>query len=166
MKDLFYEQLVERNPKANPLVIRIAVIAAIVLLMTIGALMIGFICVIAAVILGVSAFFYIFPHSSMEYEYALSNYDMDIDAIYNRSKRESIVSLDLRKAEMVAPKGSSKLAYFKPQKTLDFTSGSADAHVYSMIITIDKVLYNVLLEPNDQMLENMRPWLGIRFSKN
>ncbi|MBQ2425455.1 MAG: hypothetical protein II263_03000, partial [Lachnospiraceae bacterium] len=126
MKDLFYEQMIKRKEVANPKLIRIAVIVLIAFLMTIGALVFGFISVVIAVVLGVASFFYIFPHSSMEYEYTLSNYDMDIDAIYNRSKRESIMSFDIRKAEMIAPKGSSKLAYFKPSKTMDFTSGNAD----------------------------------------
>ena len=166
MKDLFYEQLVKRKEIASPKFIRIAVIVLIAFLMTIGALMFGFISVVVAVVLGVASFFYIFPHSSMEYEYALSNYDMDIDAIYNRSKRESIMSFDIRKAEMIAPKGSSKLAYFQPKKTLDFTSGNADARVYSIMINLDKVLYNILIEPDDQMLDNIRVWMGMRFSKN
>ena len=166
MKDLFYEQLVKRKEIASPKFIRIAVIVLIAFLMTICALVFGFISVVVAVVLGVASFFYIFPHSSMEYEYTLSNYDMDIDAIYNRSKRESIMSFDIRKAEMIAPKGSSKLAYFKPSKTMDFTSGNADARVYSIMINLDKVLYNILIEPDDQMLDNIRVWMGMRFSKN
>lgn len=166
MKDLFYEQMIKRKEVANPKLIRIAVIVLIAFLMTIGALVFGFISVVIAVVLGVASFFYIFPHSSMEYEYTLSNYDMDIDAIYNRSKRESIMSFDIRKAEMIAPKGSSKLAYFKPSKTMDFTSGNADARVYSIMINLDKVLYNILIEPDDQMLDNIRVWMGMRFSKN
>ena len=166
MKDLFYEQMIKRKEVANPKLIRIAVIVLIAFLMTIGALVFGFISVVIAVVLGVASFFYIFPHSSMEYEYTLSNYDMDIDAIYNRSKRESIMSFDIRKAEMIAPKGSSKLAYFKPSKTMDFTSGNADARVYSIMINLDKVLYNILIEPDDHMLDNIRVWMGMRFSKN
>ena len=166
MKDKFYEQLISKKPRINPTALRVLVIALIVFLMTIGALMIGFISVIVAVVLGVSAFFYIFPHSSMEYEYSLLNYDLDIDAIYSQSKRENMVSFDIRQAEMIAPKGSSRLAPFRPEKTCNYTSGDPNAQVYCIIISLDKKLHCIMIEPDDTMIEHIRVWMGMRFSKN
>ena len=77
--------------------------------------------------------FYIFPNLSVEYEYSLVNHELDITAIYSKSKRKELCSFDIKEAEMIAPKGSSKLASFKPVKTCDYTSGEGNAAIYSII---------------------------------
>lgn len=166
MKDMFYEQLVSKKPRVNPGLVRIAVIFSIIVLMTFGALFLGFFSVILAVVLGVAAYFYIFPHSNMEYEYYLLNYDMEIDAIYNHAKREPLQSFDIRKAEMIAPKGSSSLASFNPKKVYDYTSGRDHTTVYSIIINQDGTLCNILIEPDSEMLDLIQRWTGRHFSRN
>ena len=59
MNDNFHEQLITKT-KGNPLVIRIIVVVFIILFLTIGALFLGFLSIIIAVVLGVTAYFYIF----------------------------------------------------------------------------------------------------------
>lgn len=71
MNDNFHEQLITKKQKGNPLVIRIIVVVFIILFLTIGALFLGFLSIIIAVVLGVTAYFYIFPNLSVEYEYSL-----------------------------------------------------------------------------------------------
>ena len=60
MNDNFHEQLITKKQKGNPLVIRIIVVVFIILFLTIGALFLGFLSIIIAVVLGVTAYFYIF----------------------------------------------------------------------------------------------------------
>ena len=74
MNDNFHEQLITKKQKGNPLVIRIIVVVFIILFLTIGALFLGFLSIIIAVVLGVTAYFYIFPNLSVEYEYSLVNW--------------------------------------------------------------------------------------------
>ena len=74
MNDSFHEQLVTKKPKGNPLAIRIIVVVLIILFFTIGALFLGFLSIIIAVVLGVAAYFYIFPNLKVEYEYSLVNH--------------------------------------------------------------------------------------------
>ena len=59
MNDNFHEQLITKKQKGNPLVIRIIVVVFIILFLTIGALFLGFLSIIIAVVLGVTAYFYI-----------------------------------------------------------------------------------------------------------
>ena len=68
MNDNFHEQLITKKQKGNPLVIRIIVVVFIILFLTIGALFLGFLSIIIAVVLGVTAYVYIFPNLSVEYE--------------------------------------------------------------------------------------------------
>ena len=57
MNDNFHEQLITKKQKGNPLVIRIIVVVFIILFLTIGALFLGFLSIIIAVVLGVTAYF-------------------------------------------------------------------------------------------------------------
>ena len=66
MNDDFHEQLITKKQKGNPLVIRIIVVVFIILFLTIGALFLGFLSIIIAVVLGVTAYFYIFPNLSVD----------------------------------------------------------------------------------------------------
>ena len=165
MNDNFHEQLITKKQKGNPLVIRIIVVVFIILFLTIGALFLGFLSIIIAVVLGVTAYFYIFPNLSVEYEYSLVNHELDITAIYSKSKRKELCSFDIKEAEMIAPKGSSKLASFKPVKTCDYTSGEGNASIYSIIIFLNQQMYNILIEPDEEMIAGIRPWMGSKFSQ-
>lgn len=165
MNDTFHEQLVSKKSHANPLAVRIIVIAIVVLLLLIGPLYLGFLSVIAAVVLGVFGYFYIFPHLCVEYEYSLLNHDMEIDVIYNKAKRKQLQSFDIKKAEMIAPKGSDKLAYFNPQKVFDYTSGKPGKTVYAIILPVDQTLCSILIEPDDKLLAHIKPWMGMKFSQ-
>ena len=69
MNDNFHEQLITKKQKGNPLVIRIIVVVFIILFLTIGALFLGFLSIIIAVLIGVTAYFYILPNLSVEYYY-------------------------------------------------------------------------------------------------
>ncbi len=60
MNDNFHEQLITKKKKGNPLVIRIIVVVFIILFLTIGALFLGFLSIIIAVVLGVTAYFFTF----------------------------------------------------------------------------------------------------------
>ena len=167
MNDNFHEQLITKKSKReNPLVIRIIVVVFIILFLTIGALFLGFLSIIIAVVLGVTAYFYIFPNLSVEYEYSLVNHELDITAIYSKSKRKELCSFDIKEAEMIAPKGSSKLASFKPVKTCDYTSGEGNAgNFISIIIFLNQQMYNILIEPDEKMIAGIRPWMGSKFSQ-
>ena len=50
MNDNFHEQLITKKQKGNPLVIRIIVVVFIILFLTIGALFLGFLSIISAVV--------------------------------------------------------------------------------------------------------------------
>ena len=58
---------------------------------------------------------------------------------------------------MIAPKGSSKHA--------SYTSGEGNAAIYSIIIFLNQQMYNILIEPDEEMIAGIRPWMGSKFSQ-
>ena len=102
MNDALYEQIVARRPKPYDLPVRILVILLIVAVAVLGMPFVGFFSFVVAVIIAMLAYYFIFPRLSVEYEYALLNHDLQIDAIYNKAKRKAKMNIDIQNAEIIA----------------------------------------------------------------
>ncbi|HJA81563.1 MAG TPA: hypothetical protein H9776_07435, partial [Candidatus Mediterraneibacter intestinipullorum] len=138
MNDALYELIVARRPKPYDLPVRILVILAVVAIAVLGMPFLGFFSFTIALLVAVLAYYFIFPRLNVEYEYILLNHDIQIDVIYNRSKRKNLQNFDIQTAEIIAPKGSPRLNSFKPDKVFDFSSGNPSARVYVIMIALDK----------------------------
>lgn len=166
MNDALYELLITRKPKATDLLIRIAVIAVIVGVAVFGMPFLGPMSLMAAIVLGILAWYLVFPMLSVEYEYVLLNHDLQIDAIYNQSKRKNKMSLDIQTAEIIAPNGSPRLHSFHPDKTYDFTSREENADVYAIIAPYEQATICLLIEPDQKMLDHMAQWMGSKMHRD
>lgn len=161
MNDALYEQLVPRKQKTSGILISILIIVLAVAVAVLGMPLVGF-----SVISYRSfdpedrIFYFIFPKLNVEYEYMILNHDLQIDAIYNKSKRKHMLSFDIQSAEIIAPKKSPRLNAFHPDKTYDFTSGNENADVYAIMISLDQKNSCVYIEPDRKMIEHMRQWMG------
>lgn len=160
MNDAFYELLVPQKAKAKDIASVILICAAIVILTFIGFSFLGFYAaLIGAAGIGAVAYF-LFPRLKKEHEYYLLNYTLEVSLIENKANRKSLLEFDIRKADIVAPVGSDRLSGYRPTKTLDFSSGTKNNQVYSIIIPMDHNLCNILIEPDDTMKDQMKLWLG------
>lgn len=166
MNDAYYEQLVTRKSKPIDMVIRFLVIFVIVAVVFFGMPIAGFLAVFIAVLLGILAFYFVFPRLNVEYEYVILNHDIDVDAIYSQQKRKRQLSFDVRQAEIMAPAGSPRLNSYKPEKTYDFSSGNADAKAYSLMMPIDQKLTCIIIEPDEKMFQHIQGWMGMKIYKD
>ena len=166
MNDALYEQLISRRPKAYDIPVRVLVILVIVAVALLGMPFIGFLSFVVAVVLAAVAYYFIFPKLSVEYEYIILNHDLQIDAIYNKSKRKRLQSLDIQGAEIIAPKGSPRLNSYKPDKTYDYTSGDPNGKAYAIMIPMDQKNICICIEPDAKMIEHMSQWMGMKMFKD
>mgnify|MGYP000659420879 CR=1 FL=1 len=60
--------------------------------------------ILIAVLILMIAFYFIFQSFNVEYEYMILNHDLQIDAIYNKSKRKHMLSFDIQSAEIMLRK--------------------------------------------------------------
>ena len=162
MNDALYEQLISRRPKAYDLPVRILVILVIVAVALLGMPFVGFLSFVIAVILAVVAYYFIFPKLNVEYEYIILNHDLQIDAIYNKSKRKHLKSLDIQGAEIIAPKGSPRLNSYKPDKIYDYSSGNPNGKPYAIMISLDQKNECIYIEPDAKMIDHMKQWMGMK----
>lgn len=162
MNDAYYEQLITRKPTGKTMLFRILSYLPIILLIIVGFPFIGFLSLMLAVLYGMIAYYFIFPRFNVEYEYNLLNHDLDIAAVYNKSNRKDKMSIDIQHAEIIAPKNSHRLDSYHTNKTYDFSSGDANANTYAIIINLNQTLSTVLIDPDAEMLEHMKGWMGMK----
>ncbi|MBQ1547883.1 MAG: hypothetical protein IIZ61_05770 [Lachnospiraceae bacterium] len=98
-------------------------------------------------------------YSSVDFETDYTNGILDIDAIYGKSKRKSIVSVDTKKIKVMAV---SKTDPVKPyigssMKTYDCTSHDKDKKYYCMIFENDgNNEEKLLFEPGEELLNELK----------
>lgn len=163
MNDAFYEQLVARKSRPTDTVIRIATIALLAVILLFTFPLLGFLGILITVVLAFLAYYFVFPKLNVEYEYTLLNHDMQVDVIYNKSKRKKLLTFDIQQAEIIAPKGSPRLNSSHPGKTLDFSSGDANAKAFAIMISLDQKNTCILIEPDETMLRHIKGWMGSKF---
>ena len=96
--DHYNEQLVQKRTETSDIVKRVLIIIATVILSAIcafGAFVFGFMPLIV-VIFGIFYLsWYLITATSVEYEYIITNNDMDIDKITGRRKRKRLITVKL-----------------------------------------------------------------------
>lgn len=158
MNNAVYELLIPRLSKASTRAIQILLIIIIAVL-AVATVIFGPISFILAAALGVVSYLFIFPKFHVEYEYTLLNHHLDIDIIYNKSKRKSVISFDLKEAEMIAPATSHRLDSYKDVKTLDYSSQDSKNPPYAIILSMNQATNRILIQPDETMLAHMQSFL-------
>ena len=143
MNDTYSELLIKKEVTAKDKMIKVLLIALIAL-MAVAGLLITPLAFIAAIALGIAAYF-VFPNLDLEFEYVYVN-------------GERAKSFELSKMEIMAPVKSHRLDYQNQNtkmKVYDFSSGNPSHKVFAMIIPSDNELCKVLLEPDEELLKNI-----------
>lgn len=156
MTDLYSELLVKKEQTGKDKAVKILLIALLAVTAVVG--LVFSLAWILTVALGIAAYF-IIPNLDLEYEYVFVNGELDIDKIAAKSKRKRAKSFDLSKMEIMAPVNSHRMDYQNHNtnlKTLDFSSGNKSHKIFAIIIPDDKEVYKVLIEPDQELIENIQ----------
>ena len=157
MNDTYVEVMVDR--KTSPLlgVARI-VLYALAIVCFMMAIVGSGVFFVGAIAFAVVAYF-VLPNFDLEYEYLYIDKEISIDKIMAKEKRKHVKTLDLNSMEVIAPVNSHELDQYKARglKTYDFTSGSEDAKVYSVVVANGSNGTEIVnIEPNEEMLRAIR----------
>lgn len=90
---------------------------------------------------------------NIEFEYCLTNDDLDIDKIINKQKRKRVESIKIKNIVSMAPVGSPNLMNTTGKEVINVTSGYPDRKIYCMVYGTEKV---ILFEPNKKIVEAMQ----------
>jgi hypothetical protein len=154
MGDVFKEQLIKAEQTTKDKILRGLVIAATVLIslvaLALGGAFVGPL-IILAVIWGC---IYVQAMFKKEYEYSLTNEELDIDVIYNKERRKRLTSVNLKNMNIMASIKDErhKDSILRAQHTMDASDGKETNDTYVIVASTSKGLTRILITPNEQML--------------
>lgn len=172
--DAFCEHLVKRKKSFSDK-LKIAAIIAAGVLFTVVALIIIFPIIsrlfssLAPLVfpLIIIAWYLVFSFTkaySVEFEYAITNGEIDVDKIINQSKRAKVLSNRLRNFEIIAPVLSDKYtADFKNMRSFDCSSNSGNSATYFAVYSDDDGKKCLLFDPTDKMLDIIEKYCSDKF---
>lgn len=158
--DVFIEKIIRR--KKSPLDIAYMILLFIVaLIVTYFAF--AFLGLFAPVLI-VGIFYLAYFLASMrniEYEYIVTNGDLDIDKIVNQRSRKRVFTANCKDFEVVARVNSDQYTHnIRQTKTvLDFSSNNPEADKWFIFITKDNTPKVILFEPDEKMIDNFRTFI-------
>ncbi|MCL2047344.1 MAG: hypothetical protein FWG87_01335 [Defluviitaleaceae bacterium] len=157
MGDVFNEQIVKRVPTLKDTIIKACIW---VLVGVIGAA--SFVVLSHFAMLVVLGLFFgarfLIGYLNVEYEYAFTNGELDIDIIYDQLRRKRVFSVNMRQIEAMAQLNDSKhaAAFGAAQERRDYSSGVHGADTYALVAVQGGRRILVIIEPNEKMLRALK----------
>lgn len=165
MDDVFVECLVKRKNSLKVNALRFLVIFATIIVsillfycsLLISQLSFIFLCLVVGVIYGA---WYLMGTFKVEYEYIVTNGEMDIDKIMAQRKRKRLVTINLREIEIMAPIDGEHKREFENQSiqtTID-ASISPDSEGAYFIVTnhSKKGMMKLIFNPDERIIRNAK----------
>jgi hypothetical protein len=133
-----------------------------------GLLILGMIVGVLVVMLGsyfsfigialIAIMIFIYPRLNVEYEYVFVDGQIDFDRISGKTKRKTILRIDMEQVEIVAQEGSHALDGYTHVSCehKDFSSGSKDNRPYIIIANVKEKKFRIAFEPTEKMLSLMK----------
>ena len=154
-QDIFKEQIVKRKTQPKDLVLKCIVVfayfAIAIVLNTIahgiGLGGMGLIIYLGAAFLG----YMTLGRSNVEYEYSVTNGDLDIDIIINKKSRKRALSINAKNIEVMAH-SSQNQHITQSGKTRYYTSRTTD-DTYTFVIKEKNEYVKIVFEPNEGIIE-------------
>lgn len=159
MSEVFKEYLIKQKKSPKDVLVQVALcVAAFIvgsILFVVGGDFIGPL-LICGIIFGT---YYLFGKFNREYEYILTNNELDIDVIYNRNSRKRVLTINMKKIEIMASikdtNHSSEIN--KPGlKVINASDNTNKENTYAIITETEKNgLCKVLITPNEALLTEL-----------
>jgi len=155
--DVFKEQMVKKVHTGRETAIRFGIVALAIVFVFAFALIIpfaqGFLPFLGlAVAFGV---YVLISRRNIEYEYIFTNGELDIDVIYNKSRRKRLFSSSVKQFEIMAhvEDADHRHALSNASKTKDYSTGIVSPNTYAFITSYEGERLKIIIEPNDMMIK-------------
>ena len=153
MSDFYTEQLVKRKTPTTSRMLQILLI-----LITIGSagafFIMPFLILIPVVLVIVDII--IFRSMNVEYEYLYVNGTLQIDKIMAKSRRKTILEMNVNDLEVLAPQATAELRPYQGIKAKNYGSRCAESGIYEMIYVQSGVKKRIIFEPNSVIINGMK----------
>lgn len=163
--DTFVEELVVRRPTVFSTLIRVALVIVGVLFVMFGFLVIPYVFPLCLAIVCVLIWF-LFRAQYVEYEYAFTNGDLDIDRIAGKRHRKQLLSIHESKIRVMAPyeaEYEGEVRGYQVSRKLDVSESARAAGRWFVIYEPYENDYGFLVfQPSERMRTAMKKYLKDR----
>lgn len=159
MAEVFKEYLIKQKKSPKDMMMQVGLVVGAIVLSVIAFIVGGdFIgpLVIVGIVFGTG---FLFNKFSREYEYILTNNELDIDVIFNRSSRKRIMTINMKKIDLMASiKDDRYTAELNKAglKVINASENTNDADTYAIITQSEKYgTCKILITPNNVILDHL-----------
>ena len=155
MNQFYAEAGVKRKDDAKNMALRALLVVGIII--GVFLMLMGSYFGIGGIVL-VFALIWLFPKLNVEYEYVFVDGQLDFDRITGKSRRKTMLRIDLENVEIVAPQGSHSLDGYSNTQLInkDFSSNDKNNKPYIIIGNVGDKKYRIAFEPNEKMIMMMK----------
>jgi hypothetical protein len=163
--DTFLEYMVKQKTTGKSIALRILIVF--------GAILLSLILLVVSMLKALSAFSFffwiaifgviygawlLFRTFRVEFEYIVTNGEMDVDKILGQQKRKRLVSVNFRDMEIMAPMGGDHKQEFENtsiQKTIDASASKDEKGAFFIVATCKKVgRIRLIFTPDERILKS------------
>jgi hypothetical protein len=155
MGDVFKEQLIKKLPGKFDAMKKAGLVAASLFISMLLLLspVLGVLTPIIVFAIGFGVY-YLFSFFNVEYEYTFTNGSLDIDVIYNKSRRRRLFTGDVKDFEIMARlTDNEKAPEFRSAEVILDYSGGVDDRAYAFLTRYKGKTVKIIIEPNDIMIQ-------------
>ena len=154
MGDVFKEQIIKRKTTPRDTLKRAGLVVAVIVVIFLTFAYIPQFAPILIIVAGIAAW-YLMSYLKVEYEYAFTDGELDIDVIYNRSRRKRLFSARVNDFETMAHVNDPMRAgdFQGAVQVLDYSSGVVSDDTYAFLINYKGRRTKIIIEPNAVMLK-------------
>lgn len=154
LSDSYMEQVIKAKA-GNDYYVKLGLPFLLAIIGSISVLFIGFIGIVIFAV-GIYLFMNNAGDKQMEYEYILTNGNVEIAAIYNARKRKELTSFELEQVTMIVPQGSERIATEKFTKKRDYSSRTGKGQVISLVVEANGRRELVSIEPDERTMSYIK----------
>lgn len=159
MAEVFKEYLIKQKKSPIDTMMQVGLVLGAIILsiiaFVVGGDLIGPI-IIVGIVFGAG---FLFNKFSREYEYILTNNELDIDVIFNRSSRKRVMTINMKKIDIMASIKDEKYAAELNKaglKVINASENTNEANTYAIITQSEKYgACKILITPDDVMLDHL-----------
>ena len=159
MSEVFKEYLIKQKKSPKDVMAQTGlVVGAVVLsiiIFIIGGDFIGPLLIVG-IVFGTG---FLYSKFSREYEYILTNSELDIDVIYNRNSRKRVLTIDMKKIDVMASiQDDRHTSALNRQglKVINASDNTNGENTYAIIADTEKYgTCKILITPNDTLLDEL-----------
>ena len=159
--DLFLEYIIKRKRGVKENIITLAVVLSVPSLVYLSiSLLVTPLAPLTIFVIALILFlaYFIISRLNVEFEYIITNNELDIDRIVAKKTRKRLLTINLRKLDFVAPATTSahKNELSKNATNIIYADSGIAENAYFLNFEKDGQTYRVFLSPSQKMVETMK----------